>query len=473
MHTAEKLCNSNSSASQKMSPSLNDLFNTTPVFDAPSGKIQIGNVTNSVKVARALNLQEAGAQEEQMLTYESAIRSLESKCQMLQEDLEQMEKRHKEETTSLRSAVRELNAENEELANDVQELLQETDELQQTLQQVVRANLSTKESSDRLLQERDSLLEQLENAKYSARKEDPQEVHHWKSTMNRKLKLLTEDKAALENALSLASAEKDALSDEYATLFTEFNLLKEDLREKEATIKILQSAQQHTTSRNSDGSAIHYEVGKAFIGGAVNTLMSSHRRGSFGSEGCDDHRRNFIGTFVNKVLPKRGSAPLSDGQGKSGASALPSKRLTIPTRSISLVADKKTLDDLKPKKMNDLMSSSCPSILPLQYDGSIISQEKSSTNETGFVDAHFSEQCKILQRKPKKINPFHVQLKSDTMVSPPATVNGPEIQCHPIKGGNLLPSTHVNIKDGEDDDESQDSSCDSELIVGFRPRVRE
>lgn len=456
-----------------MSPSLNDIFNTTPVFDAPSGKIQIGNVANSVKVARALNLQEAGAQEEQMLTYESAIRSLESKCQMLQENLEQMEKRYKEETTSLRLAVRELNAENEELANDVQELLQETDELQQTLQQVVRANLSTKESSDRLRQERDSLLEQLENTKYSSRKEDPQEVHHWKSTMQRKLKLLTEDKAALENALSLANAEKDALSDEYATLFTEFNLLKEDLREKEATVKILQSAQQRNTSRHCDGSAIHYDVGKAFIGGAVNTLMSTRRRGSVGSESSDDHRRNFIGSFVSKVLPKRGSAPLSAGQGKSGASALPSNRLTTPTRSVSMVADKKTLDDLNLKKRNDLMSSSCPSILPLQYGKSIIPQGKSSISEKGIVDAHFSEQRKILQSKPKKVNPFHVQVRSDTMVSPPATMNEPAIQCHPIKGGNLLPSTHVNIKEGEDDDESQDSSCDSALIVGFRPRVRE
>lgn len=470
MHSVEKICNS--SPFHKMSPSLNDILNTTPVFDAPGDKIQIGNVVNSVKVARALNLQEAGAHEEQMLTYESAIRSLESKCQMAQENLEQMEKRHKEETTALRLAVRELNAENEELANDVQELLQETDELQQTLQQVVRANLSTKESSDRLRQERDSLLEQLENAKYSAQKEDPEEVHHWKSTMNRKLKLLNEDKAALEKALSLANAEKDALSDEYATLFTEFNLLREDLREKEATIKMLQSVHQHISSRNSDVSAVHYGVGKTFIGGAVNTLINSHRRGSFHSESSEEHRNNFIGTFVSRVLPKRGSPPLSTGQRKSDPSATPTNRILIPTRSVSMVADKKALDDVNLKKKNDLSSSSCPSMLPLQYGKSKIPLLISTANDKGIKDAHFTEQSKMLPSKPKKINPFHVQL-NDTMVSSTADVNRLQSQSHPMRGNDHVPITRVNIQEEEDDDESQDGSCDSELIVGFRPRVRE
>lgn len=167
--------------------------------------------TMAVAAARALNGQDASGHEEQMIAYDNAIRALEAKCQKLEENARIMERNHKEETTSLRQAVQELNAENEELANDVQEMLGESDELQQTLEQLARANRIMKDKNQLLRQERDSLLEQLETTKHllKQREEDPQEVHHWKYTMKRQLNLITEEKNALENALNRANNEKD------------------------------------------------------------------------------------------------------------------------------------------------------------------------------------------------------------------------------------------------------------------------
>lgn len=378
-----------------------------------------------------------------MIAYDNAIRALEAKCQKLEENARIMERNHKEETTSLRQAVQELNAENEELANDVQEMLGESDELQQTLEQLARANRIMKDKNQLLRQERDSLLEQLETTKHllKQREEDPQEVHHWKYTMKRQLNLITEEKNALENALNRANNEKDNIFDECTKLQTEVNQLKDDLRKKKAVIEILQNAHQTISSSKSNNnlnvkssnlnlSGLENAPGNSIVKMRRPSLIESMaKRNSLNPNLCAERKNSFLGSLVNAIMPNRNSSSSSSSlhqpqlennpfPDRANAEFILPSSENVVARSNALVGDK-NINELHLKSLQGMLGNGShptppPAVVPLftlpSNTSNLLLDQTNKADERASRINPFKTQIRENNDTATRINPFLPQI---------------------------------------------------------------